>query len=114
VIGAPVMFKNTESDMALVFMKNNLWLREPYGYNQLSAVNKLATIAKNNMLVIATECTKTAEQLRRWTTNNDEKKRFGLGYALTLAVFDLIENEHITIERVFNNDDDFNSGFMSV
>jgi len=121
-LGNPAMFKIGDNDLSLFFMDNGVWIQEAYGYNELSAVNSLATIGKQGRLIVAEECTQTNNQLRTWTDRTDKefgKERYGLCYALTLVVFELVENKELTFHNSpilvdhFENSD-VNSGFMSV
>ena len=127
IIGNPEMFKKEKEDMYMLFMDNGIFLQEPYGYNEMASMTHLSKIAKDKRLVVAIECKKTSEQLRRWTSStatNKSKEMFGLGYALTLVVSDLISNNEITMLETIgrmsyrgdfdNQIKDVNAPFMSL
>lgn len=100
VIGSPNMFSIGDSDMYLYFMDRGVLLQEPYGYNEIASINNLATIAKDKRLQIAEECTQVANQLRKWSdkvSGKELKESYGLCYAMTLVVAELISNNSIAV-----------------
>ena len=127
VIGNPEMFKRGKDDMSMLFMDNGIYINEPFGYNEMASITHLSKIAKDKRLVVSIECQKTSDQLRRWTsstTGHKSKEMFGLGYALTLVVSDLIINNEITvldtIDKLSYSGDlsnkfiEINTGYMSI
>lgn len=128
IIGNKDIFDSTKSDIASFFMDRGIYIMDSFGYNEMAAINNLATIAKDKHLTIATECEQIQNQLRTWTADKTSKslhETHGLCYALTLVVNELIQtNEIINLPTIgtfsygFNNGghdfstDDVNAGFM--
>jgi len=112
IIGNSTMFNVKEDDLALEFAKSGVYIREQYGYNEIGAINHLSRLAENKDLVIAKECYDTFSLFRRWTANRSKgelKEKFGLCYAVTHIVSDLVKTNKITIVS-----NDPNVGFMSL
>jgi len=100
VIGSPNMFKVGDSDMFLFFMDRGIIIQEPFGYNELSSINNLATIAMDKHLQIAVECEQTANQIRKWSSRDsgkELKESYGLCYAITLLVSELVSTNEIAV-----------------
>ena len=100
IIGSPNMFSVGDSDMYLYFLDRQVILQEPFGYNEMASINNLATIAKDKRLQIAIECEQAANQIRKWsakTSGSELKEAFGLCYAITLVVSELILNNQIAV-----------------
>jgi len=127
IIGSPNLFKIGESDMSLYFLERGLYIQESFGYNQLASINNLASVARDKHLHIAIECEQTANQLRKWSATKAGKELregFGLCYAITLMVSELINTKEITVmgstgklsyvRRTGIDEDDINVGFLSM
>jgi hypothetical protein len=127
VIGNPAMFSNKSKDMYLYFLDNGIYIQESYGYNEMASINNLATIAKDNHLIVAEECKLTSNQLRSWVAGHnmrDMHESHGLCYALTLVVSELIATNQIVSMQSMGAIsytptstslvDDINSGFMGL
>ena len=119
------MFNIKEDDLALEFSKSGVYIREQFGYNEIGAINHLSRLAEQKNLVIAQECNDTFSLFRRWTANRSKgelKEKFGLCYAVTHIVSDLVKTNKIKSHTRVENyrvkegfiKSDPNSGYMAM